>query len=230
MVNRTAAEAKADNIEKMGPELGAQFSELWQRVVRVHVYWGEFIEMFGTKEARLDLMNESAPAFFHMLRSELSDMILLQLSRITDKPVVAGHKTLTIRNLPSLITDDTARFAVSALVDAALAKTETCRTHRNMLIAHDNLHLALQDKKAKLVSALTKREIDEALKAIAEVMRSVSLHLCDSDVIFDTGNPRVHGFVELLYVMRDGVRARVEREERMRSGKYTPDDLKHEDL
>jgi hypothetical protein len=76
MVDRTAGEIKAHNIEKMGPELGAQFSELWQRVVKVHVYWGEFIEMFGTKPSRLDVMNESAPAFFHMLRTELADMIL----------------------------------------------------------------------------------------------------------------------------------------------------------
>jgi hypothetical protein len=230
MVDRTAGEIKAHNIEKMGPELGAQFSELWQRVVKVHVYWGEFIEMFGTKPSRLDVMNESAPACFHMLRMELADMILLQLSRVTDKRVVAGHKTLTIRNLPSLIVDDTARLAISALVDAALEKTKRCRDHRNMLIAHDNLHLALQDKKAEPVSAPTKREIDEALKAIAEVMRAVSQHCSDSDMIFDTGNPRVHGFVELLYVMRDGLKAREVREERSRLGKYTPEDLKHEDL
>jgi hypothetical protein len=227
MVNRTAEEIKAHNIEEMGPELGAQFSELWQRVVKVHIYWGEFIEMFGTKPSRLDIMNESAPAFFHMLRTELA--ILLQLTRMTDKPVVSGHKTLTIRNLPSLTTDDTARLAITALVDAALKKTRTCRDHRNMLIAHDKLNLALQDK-AQVVSAPTKREIDEALKAIAEVMRAVSPHLSDSDMIFDTGNPRVHGFVELLYVMRDGLKAREGREERLRAGKYTPDDLKHEDL
>jgi hypothetical protein len=179
--------------------------------------------------SRLDIMNESAPAFFHMLRAELSDMILLQLSRITDKPVVGGHKTLTIRNLPSLISDGTARLAIAALVEMALEKTKTCRDHRNMLIAHDNLNLALQDK-AEFVSGPTKREIDEALKAIAEVMRAVSMHLSDSDMIFDAGNPRVHGFVELLYVMRDGLKTRKEREERLRAGKYTPDDLKHEDL
>jgi hypothetical protein len=229
MIDRSAAEIKTHNIEKMGRELGAQFSELWQRMVKVHVYWGEFIEMFGTTPSRLDIMNESAPAFFHMLRTELADMILLQLSRMTDKPVVAGHKTLTIRSLPSLIIDDKARLEISALVEAALDKTKTCRDHRNMLIAHDNLHLALQDK-AESVSAPTKREIDEALKAIAEVMRAVSLHLSDSDMIFDTGHPRVHGFVELLYVMRDGLKVRQEREDSLRAGKYTPDDLKHENL
>lgn len=230
MVNRSAEEIKAHNIEEMGPELGAQFSELWQRVVRVHFYWGEFIEMFGTKPSRLDLMNESAPAFFHMLRTELSDMILLQLSRITDKAKVGGHQTLTIRNLPSLITDDAARVSVNALVDLALEKTKKCRSHRNMSIAHDNLNLALQDKRAESVSAPTKREIDEALKAIAEVMRAVSLHFTDSDMIFDTGNPRVHGFVELLYVMRDGLKARKERVDRLRAGKYTADDLKPDSL
>jgi hypothetical protein len=39
---------------------------------------------------RLDIMNGSAPAFFHMLQGELSDMILPHLSRMTDKQVTAG--------------------------------------------------------------------------------------------------------------------------------------------
>jgi hypothetical protein len=62
MVNRTAAEIKTNNMRTVCG---------WPRVVKVHVYWGEFIEMFGTKQSRLDMMNERA-------RTELSDMILLQ--------------------------------------------------------------------------------------------------------------------------------------------------------
>jgi hypothetical protein len=56
------------------------------------------------------------------------------------------------------------------------------------------------------------------------------MHFTDSDMMFDMGHPRVHGFVDLLYVMRDGLRAREARDERMRTSKYTADDLKHEDL
>jgi hypothetical protein len=227
---QTAEESKQSHIEKMGPELGAQFAELWQRVVKVHVYWGEFIEMFGAKPERLDLMNASAPAFFHMLQGELSDSILVQLSRITDQTEIGKRKNLTIRNLPGLMPDEQARAEVQGLLDIAVKKTESCRSHRNKLIAHDDLLVALQDRKAEPLSAPTKREIDEALAAIAAVMRAVSLHLSDSDMIFDTGNPRVHGFVELLYVMRDGLRAREAREERLRAGKYTQDDLKHDAL
>jgi hypothetical protein len=198
--------------------------------VKVHVYWGEFVEMFSTKQSRLEIMNESAPAFFHMLQGELGDSILLQLSRITDKAEIGKRRNLTIRNLPGLITDEPAHTEVQHLVDIAVEKTESCRAHRNRLIAHDDLILALQEEKAEGVLAPTKREISEALRAIAAVLRQVSLHLSDSDMMFDTGHPRVHGFVELLYVMRDGLKAREQREERLRSGKYTADDLKHEDL
>jgi hypothetical protein len=217
-------------MQQMGPELGAQFSELWQRVVRAHVYWGEFVEMFSMKPGRLDIMNGSAPAFFHMLQGELSDMILLHLSRMTDKEVTAGKKNLTIRNLPGLVSNAAARDKVRQLVDDAVAKTETCRAHRNSLIAHDDLLLALNDPAARVVDPTTKREIDDALKAIGEVLRAVNLHFCDSDMMFDWGNPRVHGFVDLLYVMRDGLKAREARQDRLRAGKYTEDDLKHEDL
>src|SRR5882672_6368577 len=77
---QTAEESKQSHIQQMGPELGAQFSELWQRVVRAHVYWGEFVEMFSTKPKRLDLMNRSAPAFFNMLQHELADTVFLHLS------------------------------------------------------------------------------------------------------------------------------------------------------
>jgi hypothetical protein len=83
MTHRTAEESKQANIEAMGPDLGVQFSELWQRVVRAHIYWEEYMELFGKRE-RVDLLNQSAPAFFNMLQNELSDIIVLHLTRLTN--------------------------------------------------------------------------------------------------------------------------------------------------
>lgn len=227
---QTAEESKQRHMQQMGPELGAQFSELWQRVVMAHIYWGEFVEMFSTKPGRLDIMNGSAPAFFHMLQDELSDMMLLRLSRVTDKQISGGQKNLTIRNLPGLISDVTTRDAVQRLVDVAVAKTETARAHRNSVIAHDDLLLALNDPAARVLDQATKHEIDEALTAIGEVLRAVNKHFCDSDLMFDWGNPRLQGFVDLLYVMRDGLKVRQDRQDRLSTGTYTADDLRHDDL
>jgi hypothetical protein len=44
----TAEESKQGHMQQMRPEPGAQFSELWQRVVRAHVYRGEFVQMFSS--------------------------------------------------------------------------------------------------------------------------------------------------------------------------------------
>jgi hypothetical protein len=227
---QNADEIKRRNVEKMGPELGAQFAELWQRVVRVHVHWAEFVEMFGTKPERLKLMNRTAPAFFHMLRSELGDMVLLHLSRLTDKPEMKGQKNLTIRNLPSLIKEEPIRTVVAELVKTALKKTESCRARRNRLIAHDDLRLALKDPKARSLDSATKSEVDGAVRAIGAVLHAVNMHYFDSDMIFKMPGPRIQGVVELLYVLRDGLKAGEEREKRMRSGKGTDEDFRHDEL
>lgn len=46
MTHRTAEEAKIHYIEKMGDDLGTQFAALWQEVVRLHMKWGEYVELF----------------------------------------------------------------------------------------------------------------------------------------------------------------------------------------
>jgi hypothetical protein len=229
MTHRTAEESKQANIEAMGPDLGAQFSELWQRVVRAHVYWEEYMELFGKRE-RVDLLNQSAPAFFNMLQNELSDIIVLHLTRLTDKPEMFGQKNLTVRNLASFIKEEAERKEVEKLAEAAFAATKSCRARRNRAIAHDDLSLALNDKKARPLDTVSRKEVDDALAAIASVMNAVSMYVSNCELMFAGLGPRVHGAVELLYVMRDGVKVQVERETRMRSGKGTPEDYKRDSL
>jgi hypothetical protein len=64
MTSRTAIEIRADNIEKMGDPLGVQYSALWQEVANIHLNWGEFVELYGTKPERLELINRAAGTFF----------------------------------------------------------------------------------------------------------------------------------------------------------------------
>jgi hypothetical protein len=55
----TPDEARTLYIEKMGEQLGAQFHALWQEVALLHLRWAEFVELFGTKRSRVDLLNHS---------------------------------------------------------------------------------------------------------------------------------------------------------------------------
>jgi hypothetical protein len=87
----------------MGDELGAQYSALWQEVALLYRNWLQYVELFGTKRSRIELLNASAPYFFHMLQEDLWGATLLHIARLTDKSSTRGKKNLTIRNFPDLI-------------------------------------------------------------------------------------------------------------------------------
>jgi len=141
MVSRTADEAKADNIAQMGEPLGELYSALWQAIATVHIYWKEYVELFGTKPDRIDLLNRAAPAFFHMLQDELWHASLLRISRLTDPPKTgnAARQNLTIQALPALINDAALKARVTRLVAESVAEAEFCRDWRNRRIAHNDL-------------------------------------------------------------------------------------------
>ena len=49
MTEQTAEEVKQNNIARMGEQLGAQFTALWNQLSILYLYWEEYNELFGTK-------------------------------------------------------------------------------------------------------------------------------------------------------------------------------------
>jgi hypothetical protein len=220
----TAAEARKDNIEKMGEPLGVQYSALWQAVTQLYWFWLEFVELFGTKKSRTELLNRSAPNFFHMVQETLWEATMLHLCRLTDPCYTRGKKTfanLTIQNLPELIDDATQKEKVNELVKIALEKTEFCRDWRNRRLAHTDLDLAINEQATPLASADVKNTT-AALESIAAVLNSVQIHYKDSQTAYDFATPH-QGAVTLLYYLYDGIKSKEKRIEKLKRGEL-PDD------
>ena len=57
---RTAEEAKADHQARMGDEVGAVYTALWQEVARIHKKWAQYVELFGTSPERIAVLNQAA--------------------------------------------------------------------------------------------------------------------------------------------------------------------------
>jgi AbiU2 len=230
MVSRTAEEAKASNVAEMGAPLGELYSALWQQIATVHVYWKEYVELFGSKPERIELLNRAAPAFFHMLQDELWDAALLRISRLTDPPKTgrAGRQNLTIQALPTLIGDAALKARVVQLVADAVAEAEFCRDWRNRRIAHNDLLLALQQPTTPLAHA-SRLQVKAALKSLTTVLNAIAGHYSDSEISFDVGG-RINGAVSLLYVLNDGVKAGYAREKRLREGRPTEDDFRSDHI
>lgn len=224
----TADEVQAEHIHKMGGDLGRFYHALWNEVAWLHVKWAEYVELFGTKPARIDLINGAAPVFFRIVQDILWKTTLLHIARLTDPVESMGKKNLTIRALPYLV-DANLQVAVAALVDDAVKKAAFCRDWRNRHIAHSDLALAIKQGAIPLAGA-SRKGVKEVLAALAEVMQAVSRHYFDADIFYDDeGNVR-GGVIPLLYVLDDGLNAAAERDTRMQSGKFRPEDIAARDL
>ncbi|UWU80726.1 hypothetical protein N2603_20345 [Bradyrhizobium huanghuaihaiense] len=228
MTFRTAEEAKTANVAKMGDELGEIYSALWQDVAVLHFDWHEYVELFGTKPARIDLMNAAASHFFRLVQDRLWETTLLHLARLTDPAESmgkgSGRTNLTIRALSGLIDDAPLKDRLAKLADEAVKLTEFARDWRNRHIAHRDLKLALEQATTPLAEA-SREDVKKALSAIAAVLNEAATHYTDSQTAFEHVAGPLGGAVSLLYVLGIGERAKEERGKRLRAGIQTAEDL-----
>jgi len=214
----TADEAKEENIMKMGKALGEQYSALWQQLAHLNFRWQGYVELFGEKPSRIDLMNEAAASFFGHLESEKWESILLHLARLTDPPRSAGKFNLTVQSFPDLIQDADLRVVLTSKVQVAVQAAMFCRDWRNRRLAHIDLDYGL-DRSVNPLQNGSRADVRMALEALANVMNAISIHYLDSTTSFDVG-PARHGEWSLLRVLYDGVRERKERNARIGNSEF----------
>jgi hypothetical protein len=127
----TAEELEKRNVAAMGEHLGKQYTALCNEMTLLHLYWKEYVELFGTNQKRIDRLNQAAPGFFRMLQDELFQTNMLHIARLTDPPKSGGKENLTLRNLPDLVTDKNLKNTLIGILALADQKTTFCRDWRN---------------------------------------------------------------------------------------------------
>jgi hypothetical protein len=225
---RDAEEAQIEYIRCMGEPLGKLYSSLWQEVSWLNFKWIEYVELFGTKPSRIELLNKAAPAFFRMLQDLLLEDTIIHVARLTDPPKSVGKENLTVQALPPLIADPQVSKNVADLVQTAIDASYFCRDWRNRHIAHRDLKLANEEGATPLESA-SRQQMKQAIEAIAEVLNAVSSHYSESTTVFDIGG-LPGGASLLLYVLDDGIKAQKERQERLKRGEIREGDFGPRDL
>lgn len=59
----------------MGTDLGTQYAELWQDIAYLHLTWLHFVELFGTKESRIAMLNQAGGGFFGIVETRLWESV-----------------------------------------------------------------------------------------------------------------------------------------------------------
>ena len=226
--HRTSEEIKNDYVSQMGGELGSLFHALWQEVAWLHNEWHEYVQLFGTKQSRVALMNEAAPAFFGIIQQELLQMIVLRIARLTDPPKSAGKSNLTIRQLPEKIDDRLLRQKVTDLINTAVAAANFCRERRHRHIAHRALDVSLGVTTDPLPN-VTRENISSAMASLAEVLNAVSHHYLNSTTDFALIS-NLGGAVALIRILDDGVQKKMERIAGLKRGELPADNIRRQRL
>jgi hypothetical protein len=228
MPDQSAAEAKQQYIDAMGEPLGVQYAELWRELAQLNITWSEFNELYGTKPSRIELMNRSAGHFFRMVQDSLWEGLMLHIARLTDRPTSLGRTNLTLHNLPALIPDPTLKSKLEALCLEATDKTKFARDWRNRHIAHRDLDLALGTT-AKPLPAVEIKQVNDALECFTEILNSIAGPYLDSTTSFKH-SVRLHGAIELLYLIDAGHTLQAEHRNRLKAGDHSPELFAAKDL
>ncbi|WP_162254475.1 hypothetical protein, partial [Pelomonas sp. Root1444] len=112
---------------------------------------------------------------------------------------------------------------LSLSINDALLKCEFARDWRNRHIAHADLDLALGETAQPLATA-SRLQVKEALKAIEDVLNTVSIAFLDSATRFGD-MVLINAGEDLIYLLDFAIRKQEERSKRFESGEYTEDDL-----
>ncbi len=221
---KTPDKALEQYIATMGSDLGPVCHRLWNEVAWLHVKWDQYVQLFGSRPERIDLLNGAAATFFRIVQDTLWEDTLLHLARLTDSADTGGKPNLTIKRLAVLV-EDALRDDVTGLVETAADKTAFARDWRNRHIAHRDLRLALQDR-AEPLEPGSRADVKEALAAVAAVLRRICQHYENKDIIFEYIGDAADAEA-LLYVIRDGLEADARRRKRQSEGKIEPEDFTH---
>lgn len=212
-MNQTAEQVRAEHLDKLGPKLAPVFSELKDDLAWLQVKWAEYRELFGSSPKRIELLNAAAGLFFRIIQYTLWESVLLHLCRLTDPAKTRGKDNLTIRALPGLLDDESLKADISRLVDEAIAKAAFARDWRNQRIAHRDLALALGSASTPLAAG-SRADVSEALSAIHRVVNEIHERLLDSTLSDKVIRPPT-GAEALLYVIRNGLKERLQYEKRI---------------
>jgi len=221
----TAVQIQANNVAAMGAELGEIYSALWQQLSWLHRKWGHYVDLFGTDQQRIDLLNETAPNFFRTVQDSVLEDIFLHIARLTDSTKSMGKENLSFKRLPTLLTESTIRVQVEAALVTLATATEFARDWRNRKLAHGDLALALARTSEPLAPA-SRTHVKDALAAMGTVLNAISLHFQESTTMFEfAGESTAGGATSMLYYLRAGKDAETIRRARLRSGQFTPEDI-----
>jgi hypothetical protein len=221
---KAAQEVKQEMIDKMGVEFGSLFYSLRNELLWLTYRWIEFRELYGTKETRVQLLNNSAPFLFYTIQNVLWENLLLGVAKIMDSPISMGKKNITLKSIPLFIEEDAFKDEILSILTQLETESMFCRDWRNRWIAHKDHELSVNKDKAKPLEVATRLKFRTALELMHQLYNKVSLKYLGSQMAFEFMFSD-KGAISLLSLLEKGLRFEQESLEKKLNGEWSSDNF-----
>jgi len=171
----------------MSAKIEAYFKGTQRQVIRPHARWNQFLELFTVSDSQMELLSNTAPGFFGIVRDVLGDDAFITLSRLTDKSATSGQQNLSLVALVELIESDVGGplgQRTRSILNELLDKVAGIRQWRNKVLAHVDLDRALQYDPPPL-ARVQRGDIDEAFRLVRELLNEVAVHIGEAPTLYE---------------------------------------------
>jgi hypothetical protein len=207
--SNSAEGVQAQYIAKMPAPLGEYFGSLFNSVSWLNSQWDDYRTLFRTSPATVQLMNDTAGAFFYGLSEMYWEVLVLHICRLTDPAEQGKHKNLTVQTLADVMPgtrDVTFKRSVETAVRECVAKTEFARTWRDKKFAHTDRPLP-GGKRATPLPAVDEQSVQQAIDAINKAMNVFEMHYLGGEVGYGLSLQDAGGVMGLTHYLKKGLDA-----------------------
>jgi hypothetical protein len=173
--NRSSAEVMAEFVASFPPRTGELAYELSSSITFLHLKWKLFRALFGTSQERIDLPNQTAPAFFAYVGQIMFNDVVLAIARLTDPPGTGKRENACLERLITLLAPHIGAAELAGWQsDLALlhAAVEPLRETRNRYLAHDDLATTL-NYHPQPMPGVSRAHVETLLKRIRGPFESI---------------------------------------------------------
>jgi hypothetical protein len=186
-------------------DIESLYSDIRQELIRLHANWQMFRQLFTVSDEQMELLNNTAPGFFHLLQDVLVDNAVIILSRLTD-----SNKYNSLPRLVKLLKNHVVHsFYEELKSDIEIIETSCAdiREHRNRRVAHNERldQRPEYDIDAERLPILTRDKIEGTMVEMAMFMNKIIGYFESTEQFYE---PIVRGDAEsLVFFIEKGYEA-----------------------
>jgi hypothetical protein len=172
-------------------EIEAAYRPVQNEVISLHARWHQWMILFATDQASVDILNQTAPFFFAEVQQVLVSDVIIGISRLFDPACMGKNENASLLWVLEAVKRD-GRAVLADRLEEVLAcvmpQIEVARKHRHKRIAHNDRATFLSSDRSVL-PAITDTDISLLLTSAEEFLNLVTDEYGDTQTVLDYLEP-----------------------------------------